>query len=338
VSVIATGTNPTAGKPTSTIRIGNINGGALNGSGVYGGYHLGMSLTTQNAADWAEIMHGMASLAGRQECVVLAGDSLTGSGTWGTLLTTNTLPRRSLEYVSAGGISSATLLTNMIAAIAANPSIKYRNTVLWIGQNDSGVGGWDGSNTLSNSAAILALLPHTRYRVVNMIYKNLPSEYIGQSVRSVKDSVSAAWAALHGAKCRNIRDILVNGGTGTGQDAVDLANGVTPSSLHKTLSAYNISTITKAANASVTSAAQPFVVGDCLTFAAIGGMTELNGVTAQCVTVADTTHCTINKDSTGHTTYTSGGTATLVDSIHINPTGDALIEADLATSISGGWV
>lgn len=77
--------------------------------------------------------------------------------------------------------------------------------------------------------------------------------------------------------------------------------------------------------------------GDCFDAASVGGMTQLNGNTYQAATLTDNTHLALNVNSTGFSTYTSGGTLTLVDFIHVNPTADALIAADLASATAGGW-
>lgn len=77
-----------------------------------------------------------------------------------------------------------------------------------------------------------------------------------------------------------------------------------------TSTAKNITAITKADPMVVTSAAHGFAVGTVVVFASVGGMTEING-TAGVITAADTGTYTIGGiDSTGFTTYTSGGTAT----------------------------
>lgn len=76
--------------------------------------------------------------------------------------------------------------------------------------------------------------------------------------------------------------------------------------------ALNITAITKALPCVVTSNAHGLANGDVVTIAAVGGMVELNG---RSFTVE---YCTTNTfslkgiDSTGYTTYTSGGTATPV--------------------------
>ena len=342
VSVIATSTNPTGSLPTTSIWVGNANGRGKAGDGVYSGYHIGSALTTQQASDWSEIMCMGAQMSGRQETWLAVGDSLTSSGTWHSILQTNTLPRRSYDIVATGGIGTATMLGNIQAAIAANTSLKWRNVHIWGGQNDSSAWpSWDGSNTLANIASMKSLFPHQSYRIAQMIYQNNLLEYAGQPKRAVKDSVSSSFVSTYGAKARPYQTVLDNGGTGTGQDLIDFTNGpVTPSSLKKRLVATNISAITIANPCVITLAsapATPYIVGDVADLAAITGTVELNGQTVQITATSDTTHITINRDSTLYTVYVSGGTCTQVDATHINPAGDALVAADLGTSIAGGW-
>lgn len=73
--------------------------------------------------------------------------------------------------------------------------------------------------------------------------------------------------------------------------------------------AKSISAISKGNPAIITATAHGFANGDVVTLASIGGMTELNGVTAV-VQFKTTNTFAIAVDSTSYTTYTSGGTAT----------------------------
>lgn len=77
-----------------------------------------------------------------------------------------------------------------------------------------------------------------------------------------------------------------------------------------------ISGVSKAAQAVVTlSVSQPVPVdGMSMSFASVGGMVELNGNTYTVASVAGQ-NVTIDVNSTGFTTYTSGGTATYVNSM-----------------------
>lgn len=67
--------------------------------------------------------------------------------------------------------------------------------------------------------------------------------------------------------------------------------------------------ITKATQAVCTAAAHTRLVGDVVKFAAVVGMTEINGLVGIVTAIAAGTF-TVNIDSTGFTAYASGGTAT----------------------------
>lgn len=73
--------------------------------------------------------------------------------------------------------------------------------------------------------------------------------------------------------------------------------------------AKNITAITKAASAVVTSSAHGLTVGTVVVFAAVGGMIELNDLVGV-ITAQDANTFTLNIDSSAFTAYTSGGTAT----------------------------
>lgn len=70
-----------------------------------------------------------------------------------------------------------------------------------------------------------------------------------------------------------------------------------------------ISSITNQASASVASAAHGLLVGDIVTFAAVGGMVEINGRHGK-VTVSNLNNFTVDIDSSLFGAYTVGGTAT----------------------------
>lgn len=73
----------------------------------------------------------------------------------------------------------------------------------------------------------------------------------------------------------------------------------------------NITGVTLGAITRITSVAHTLAMGDVVTFAAVGGTTQLNGQTAM-VTAVETGAFYVGIDSTGYTAYTSGGTATPV--------------------------
>lgn len=86
---------------------------------------------------------------------------------------------------------------------------------------------------------------------------------------------------------------------------VDTTNGQIAFSANKTKA---ITSISKAANAVVGVVAHPFNIGDSVHFSSVGGMTQING---QRGTVSATTvdTVTVSINSTGYSTYTSGGVA-----------------------------
>lgn len=98
--------------------------------------------------------------------------------------------------------------------------------------------------------------------------------------------------------------------------------------------AKNITAISKAFRADVTSAAHSLTKGDRVTFAAVGGMTEINGLVGTVVD-ASTNIFTVDIDTRTFTTYTSGGTATPVTFTQVKevksfkPSGSTVSEIDV---------
>lgn len=76
-------------------------------------------------------------------------------------------------------------------------------------------------------------------------------------------------------------------------------------------SAVTITAITKAFRAEVTGT-HSLAIGDVVTFASVGGMTEINTLVGTVLAVTPTTSFVVNIDSRAFTTYTSAGTATPV--------------------------
>ena len=81
--------------------------------------------------------------------------------------------------------------------------------------------------------------------------------------------------------------------------------------------AKNITALSKAFRAEVTSNAHGLAKGDRVTFAAVGGMTEINGLTGTVIDSGLNTFV-VDIDSRAFTTYTSGGTATGVTWTKVN--------------------
>jgi hypothetical protein len=106
-----------------------------------------------------------------------------------------------------------------------------------------------------------------------------------------------------------------------------------------TASVRTIIAITKAVNAKITVTAHGFTSGYWVEHYGVGGMTQMNGIFDQ-ITVVDANNYTLNNtDSTGFTTFTSGGSASWGQSIDAGSsaavaTGDIRI-LDLVTNPDG---
>ena len=80
------------------------------------------------------------------------------------------------------------------------------------------------------------------------------------------------------------------------------------------VAAVAVTAVTEANPGAVTTGtAHGLVTGDRVRFAGVVGMVELNANTVFAVTTVDATHFTIGVNTTGFTTYTSGGTVTQVE-------------------------
>lgn len=110
---------------------------------------------------------------------------------------------------------------------------------------------------------------------------------------------------------------------GTGRIASSIANGnpISPAYNHNTISNLTavrtahpatkaITAATKAANCQLTITGHGYAVSQRFAISAVVGMTELNGLVAQVVTVVDANNVTVDINSTAFTTYTSAGTCT----------------------------
>lgn len=132
---------------------------------------------------------------------------------------------------------------------------------------------------------------------------------------------------------RYIRDVLV-GPVDTYLDAAissiggisSGANNVTLTLLNATAAAQNITAATKANPCQLTIPAHGQSNGDKGVTAGVGGMIELNNRLVT-VTVVDANNITIGIDSTGFTTFTSGGTITLTDEAAIQSAHLSIMDA-----------
>lgn len=114
------------------------------------------------------------------------------------------------------------------------------------------------------------------------------------------------------------------------------SNGITPfstqsssefASTNKTITA-----ISKAANAVVTSATHGLSVGDIVGFHGVLGMTQINTLTGVVQSVPTANTFSVNINSTGFSTYSSGGIANLISGVTTN---DAVIGLTLGSAIIG---
>lgn len=108
----------------------------------------------------------------------------------------------------------------------------------------------------------------------------------------------------------------------------------------------NITAITQANPAVVTSTAHGLATGDLVTIAAVGGMTALNGNTYIIEVLTANTFELAGVNSTGLPAYTSGGTATPlvmtqmceIDSLTANDPGSQLVEVSTICSTAKEFI
>lgn len=96
-----------------------------------------------------------------------------------------------------------------------------------------------------------------------------------------------------------------------------------------------ITGITKANPAVVTATAHPFVNGDKVSISGVVGMVEVNGNVYTVANKATNTFELSGINSTGFTTYTSGGTAKLVRKVYILPLDEPIADG-VAVDFGGG--
>lgn len=114
------------------------------------------------------------------------------------------------------------------------------------------------------------------------------------------------------------------------------SNGVTPyqtgSSSEYASTNKTITAITKAANAQITSASHGLSVGDVVTFSGVVGMIQINTLRGVVQTVPTANTFTVDIDTTGFTTYSSGGIANLISGTVLN---EGTIGLTLGSSLVG---
>lgn len=125
-----------------------------------------------------------------------------------------------------------------------------------------------------------------------------------------------------------------SGGDGTNKITQISSNGVTPfqtgdASLY-TATNKTITNITKAAQAQVTITSHGLSVGDTVTFHNVVGMIQINTLTGVVQSIVDANNFTVNINSTGFTSYSSGGIANLISNTTTN---NGVIGLTLGTSL-----
>jgi len=168
---------------------------------------------------------------------------------WGDSLTVGTFPEaaRRMPYFSAynggvGGETSSQIKVRMVAATSKTGD----STIIWAGSNDvadSGDATAIEALTLSNVAEMVSKLTTDRYFVLSIF--NNSTRTIGTFGYNLTMSINEALAAAYPGHFIDMRAHLLAKGTGTGQDAIDVNNGVIPASLrvdsiHLTTAGYQI--------------------------------------------------------------------------------------------------
>ncbi|MDB6078754.1 MAG: hypothetical protein JWO82_2501 [Akkermansiaceae bacterium] len=162
--------------------------------------------------------------------LVALGDSYT-AGTGGqtpypTLLR-SLFKRGEFQNRGVGGDTS-TMIRTRFDLIPQYWNLPY---ILWIGRNNLG----DPTTVKADIAYIVSQLrsvqgANARFLILSIL--NAPGEGIGTANYATLIQLNADLGTIYGDRYLDIRTILVNSGTGTGQDAIDLAQDCTPTSLH----------------------------------------------------------------------------------------------------------
>lgn len=166
--------------------------------------------------------------------IYFVGDSLMapGSSTMPALLMAY-YPGRASVLNAIGGVGSGVILTRMQAD---NGVHRGWISILWAGRNDVHNAGYDaglGAETINN---VVAMIPLTAapVRVLEVIPSADGLENIGSPHYIARSNVNSTFASTYtGPRVKYVAVVaaLQAAGTGTGQDATDVANGMIPSSL-----------------------------------------------------------------------------------------------------------
>ena len=122
-----------------------------------------------------------------------------------------------------GGETSTQIRTRLVA----DTTRVNMPTVIWAGRNNF----QSPATVKADVAAMVAALGHNRYLVLGVTNATQADEYAGQAYHTTITQLNTDLAAIYGTRFIDIRTILVNSGTGTGQDLTDKNNDAIPLSL-----------------------------------------------------------------------------------------------------------
>lgn len=161
------------------------------------------------------------------------GDSLTfGQTSISYLANLNKLT--GFQYYN-GGISGQTSTQIRDRMLSDTEKLGFA-TIIWAGTNDP-ANGVSSAVGKQNIADMVTAIGHNRYLVVSVF--NSSAEAIGNATYNTKMAFNADLASIYGERYIDVRGYLLTQGTGTGQDATDVNNGVIPTSLRGDAIHYN---------------------------------------------------------------------------------------------------
>lgn len=131
----------------------------------------------------------------------------------------------SLQIFNGGGSGeSSTQITNRFMAY----DDRGRITIIWSGHNSFR----DPITVRTDIARIVANLGHQRYLVLGLVHEDQPSELPSGVDYPVKVALNEALATTYGPRFIDVREPIAAAlNVGSAQDAADVRNGFTPSSL-----------------------------------------------------------------------------------------------------------
>jgi len=183
------------------------------------------------------------------------GDSLTqGEGTLGA-----SYPGQLATLTNANiwndGIEAQTS-TQVKARFDAAPGRHSYGSVIWVGKNDV-LQGLSMTTLKANIAAMVSALGHDRYLVLGVTPS--ATDTTGTAAATTINTLNSELATIYGERFIDVAVLLKTKGTGTGQDATDVANGLIPASLR--VDAHHFSTAAYGHVAAAVSEKMPILLG-----------------------------------------------------------------------------